>query len=130
MATRKYTATAGFSITLLVHGRRKHIRFEELGNGCSQYITADEDVQRELELRKSYGDIFRGETVETAARAAEETAEEVTAAEKKQVHVGSLAEAKEYLVEYCGLGRTQLRSKESILSAAEANGIEFTGLRK
>ena len=128
MATRKYTATAGFSITLLVRGRRMHIRFEELDNGCSRFITGDRDVQRELEKRRSYGDIFRGETVETPARAEETAPAEEAKAEKKQIHVGSLTEAKEYLVQYCGFGRTQLRSRESILSAAENNNIEFTGI--
>lgn len=128
MATRKYTATAGFSITLMVRGRRMHIRFEELGNGCSRFITSDKDVQRELEARRSYGDIFRGETMETPARTENTAPAEETVTEKKQVRAGSLTEAKEYLVQYCGLGRTQLRSRESILSAAANNNIEFIGI--
>lgn len=128
MATKKYTATAGFSITLLVRGRRMHIRFDELGNGCSQYITSDKEVQKELEMRRSYGNIFKGEVVAKPAKKEEPVPIEETKADKTQVRVGSLVEAKEYLVQYCGMGRTQLRSKESILASAEENNIEFIGL--
>lgn len=105
-----------------------HIRFEELGNGCSQYVTSDKEVQKELELRKSYGNIFKGEVVETPTIVEEPESSEETKVEKKQVHVSSLVEAKEYLVQNCEMGRTQLRSKESILASAEENNIEFIGL--
>ncbi len=127
MATKTYTATAGFSITLKVHGRRMHIRFEELGNGTSEYVTGDKDVQKELEARKSYGDIFTGKVTEAPVTETPVQAAEAKA-EKKQVTVGSLTEAKEYLVQYCGMGRTMLRTKESILAAAGKNNIEFSGL--
>lgn len=128
MATKKYTATAGFSITLLVKGRRMHIRFDELGNGCSQYITSDKEVQKELEMRRSYGNIFKGEVVAKPTKEEEPKPIEEAKADKTQVRVGSLVEAKEYLVQYCDMGRTQLRTKESILASAEENNIEFIGL--
>lgn len=104
-----------------------HIRFEELSNGTSEFITSNKIVQKELESRKSYGDIFKGEVIEEPTKE-EQTPTVETPMEKKQVAVGSLTEAKEYLVQYCDMGRTMLRSKESILSAAEANNIEFIGL--
>lgn len=128
MAKKKYTATAGFSITLLVKGRRMHIRFDELGNGCSQYITSDKEVQKELEMRRSYGNIFKGEVVAKPTKEEEPKPIEEAKADKTQVRVGSLVEAKEYLVQYCDMGRTQLRTKESILASAEENNIEFIGL--
>ena len=129
MAKKIYTAIAGFSITVMAHGRRMHIRFEELSNGRSQFVTSDEDVQRELEARASYGDIFTGAVVDEPVVEApvEETPAETTV-ENKKVPVGSLAEAKEYLVQYYGLGRTQLRTKASILKAAGEHNIEFTGI--
>lgn len=133
MAKKIYTAIAGFSITVMAHGRRMHIRFEELSNGRSQFVTSDEDVQRELEARASYGDIFTGAVVDEPVEEApvEETPAEAAAeaaVETKKVPVGSLAEAKEYLVQYYGLGRTQLRTKASILKAAGEHNIEFTGI--
>lgn len=127
MARKRYIATAGFSITLMVRGTRMHIRFEELSNGTSEFITSNKIVQKELESRKSYGDIFKGEVIEEPDKEEQAPMEE-TPIVKKQVTVGSLTEAKEYLVQYCDMGRTMLRSKESILSAAEANNIEFIGL--
>lgn len=129
MAKKTYTAIAGFSITVMAHGNRMHIRFEELSNGKSQFVTADKEVQKELEARASYGDIFTGAVMETPVEEepTEETPAEATV-EKKKVPVGSLAEAKEYLVQYYGLGRTQLRTKASILKAAEEHNIEFTGI--
>lgn len=105
-----------------------HIRFDELGNGCSQYITSDKEVQKELEMRRSYGNIFKGEVVAKPTKEEEPKPIEEAKADKTQVRVGSLVEAKEYLVQYCDMGRTQLRTKESILASAEENNIEFIGL--
>lgn len=129
MATKKYTARMGFSITVLVDGKRKHICFEGLSNGCSQFITDDKKVQKELEARSSYGEIFTGREITLLKKEKTSSKKEGgVSPEKKKVTVGSIADAKEYLVTYHGMSNTKLRSKASILAAAEENNVEFIGI--
>ena len=45
----------------------------------------------------------------------------------KTVEVSGLDDAKDYLVEHCGIVASKLRSKKAILEAAAAAGIAFEG---
>lgn len=57
-----------------------------------------------------------------------ETVEAPTAADKKEVNVASLAEAKDYLVENHGIAASKLRSRAQIVEQAASCGIEFKGI--
>lgn len=61
----------------------------------------------------------------------EATAEESSVTEEAKVlrvEVSDLQAAKDYLVENYGAARGSLKSKQSIIDTAKANGIEFEGI--
>ena len=51
--------------------------------------------------------------------------DEGAAGERKQVKVSSVEDAKDYLVEHCGLKSSNLRTRAACIAAGEEHGIEF-----
>ena len=104
-----------------------HIRFNPTSNGGSMYITANPVIQKGLERHPQFGKMFTlaNEYNEVKVEEVEEPKKET---EKKVVPVGSLQDAKDYLVETFGISRTQLTSKAKILAQAASHNIEFNGI--
>lgn len=125
---KTYKSSSEIHISVMLpNGSRTRVVFSPKTGGGSTFITSDADIQAGLESHSFFGKQF------VLAGVKEEKKQE-TAVEKaepkgpKQVKVSSLDDAKEYLVEHFELSRTKLRSKSQIMAAAEANGIEFTGI--
>jgi hypothetical protein len=103
------------------------LSFESLsGLGGSVLYTEDAELQVALEGHPRFGELFYAEEVEEAV---EETPA-MTAKDSGvlEVEVSDLGMAKNYLAETFGLARTSLRSKQSIVDAGKAHGVEFVGL--
>lgn len=111
----------------LSNGGSRHLSFESLsGLGGSVLYTEDAELQAALEGHPRFGELFYAEEVEEAV---EETPA-MTAKDSGvlEVEVSDLGMAKNYLAETFGLARTSLRSKQSIVDAGKAHGVEFVGL--
>lgn len=112
----------------LSNGGSRHLSFESLsGLGGSVFYTEDKELQTALEIHPRFGELFYAEEVVEE----KEVSLVSTASEEEkplQVEVSDLGMAKNYLAETFGLARTSLRSKQSIVDAGKAHGVEFVGL--
>lgn len=126
MKTKTYRAASEISLTVNIGKcRTKHIRFDVLSNGGSEYKTSDRSLQKALENHSRYGELFNCVSMETAN---EQKKEETPVPVEMKIKVSSMVEAKDYLVEQKGIERTRLKDKESIFRMAEKNGIVFVGI--
>lgn len=122
-----------------VGNTRKRIPFEggartAYGVRDATYTTANKVVQFCIE-RSGY---FRegrirllatyGEKEEAAQTAESDTAQVAKAAKRKRVDVGDIDEARQYLMEECGVDGMRLTSKSAVLSAAKSAGVQFNGI--
>lgn len=105
------------------------------GVAPATFTTSSKLTQHIIESGEKFksGRIFVVSAVElpnvaTQAVNAGETVEAPTAADKKEVNVASLAEAKDYLVENHGIAASKLRSRAQIVEQAASCGIEFKGI--
>ena len=125
------------SITL-PNGRSKCIRFDSQSNGKSIYITDDKDIMAGIEstTRFAEGGIVIIEDTEpkvepkkeekpVKAAPAAPKAELKKADEFKEVRVASWEDAKNYLVDECGINSKKIRTQSQITAAAQANNIHF-----
>lgn len=151
MSTKKYKSSSHVSLSvMLAIGKSVHVTFTPQTGGGSVLYTADERLQRGLERHPRYGKLFRlveesprsnvarvaaanagrAERQAGADQVAADCAPDGTeaAAKKRVVKVTCIDDAKEWLVDKYGLSRTKLRSKKSILEAAESRGVEFQGI--
>ena len=125
---KTYTSKSEISLSVrLDNNAHMHIRFNPTSNGGSMYITANPVIQKGLERHPQFGKMFTlaNEYNEVKVEEVEEPKKET---EKKVVPVGSLQDAKDYLVETFGISRTQLTSKAKILAQAASHNIEFNGI--
>lgn len=110
----------------LSNGSSRHLSFESLsGLGGSVLYTEDAELQVALESHPRFGELFYAEEVSEPEDVPAVEAEENGVLE---VEVSDLGMAKNYLADTFGLARTSLRSKQSILDAGRAHGVEFVGL--
>ncbi len=65
---------------------------------------------------------------ESEAEAVAEDSSVVENVKTVRVEISDLQAAKDYLVEKCGAARGSLKSKQSVIDTAKANGIEFEGI--
>ena len=123
---KTYRAGSEVSLTVSIgKGNAKHIRFDVLSNGGSEYKTNDKSLQKALENHSRYGELFK--CVAEVNADTQEKKVSNTMGETK-ITVSSIAEAKDYLVEKLGMERTRLKNKEAICRAAEKKGIVFVGI--
>lgn len=123
---KTYRAASEISLTVSIgKGNAKHIRFDVLSNGGSEYKTSDKSLQKALENHSRYGELFKCVAEVNADTQKKKVSN--TMGETK-ITVSSIAEAKDYLVEKLGMERTRLKNKEAICRAAEKNGIVFVGI--
>ncbi len=123
---KTYRAASEISLTVSMgKGNAKHIRFDVLSNGGSEYKTSDKSLQKALENHSRYGELFKCVAEVNADTQKKKVSN--TMGETK-ITVSSIAEAKDYLVEKLGIERTKLKNKEAICRAAEKNGIVFVGI--
>lgn len=120
---KKYIAKSDISLSV----GKMHVSFRPLTGGGSVFYTENESLQKALESHHKFGKLFRLAPEEAAPVAKPKKAESKPAG-PKQVVVTCLEDAKEYLVDTYELSRTKLRSRQSIVDAAAANGIEFVGI--
>lgn len=124
---KTYKASSEISITIrLPKKANKHIRFDVLSNGSSVFSTGDKDIQSAIEKHSRFGELFT--LVDTQETKEEREKETVIVPKLKEVSVGSIAEAKDYLAETFEVERTKLADKDSIVRAAAEHGIEFVGI--
>lgn len=121
---KKYIAKSDISLSV----GKKHVSFRALTGGGSVYYTENEALQKALEAHHKYGKLFKVAPVEAVHVSKPKKEEPAKPAGPKQVVVTCLEDAKEYLVDTYELSRTKLRSKQSIVEAAAAKGIEFVGI--
>lgn len=126
-----YKAKSHISLNVrLAGGGVRHVSFNSLTIGGSEFYTEDERLQRGLESHPKYGKLFKlekeVEPVQKTAPVSQQGEPESKAPKAKIVKVPSLEDAKAYLVENFGISRTKLRSRKQIEDAGAANGIEFS----
>lgn len=123
---KRYTSSSDISINVVKDGVNVHVSFDPITGGGSQFYTDDEDLQRAMESHKRYGELFNEAPAEpvVVAHVVEEQHED----EPGAVKVGSLADAKDYLVRNFDIPRSNLKTKQRILEAAHTVGITFEGL--
>lgn len=112
---------------VLPSGKNKRISFSPRSDGGSTYLTDDKGEQYALEHHYRFGSLFHAEELEEPKSRVAESAEP-EADEPTVVKVTDLATAKDWLAENLGLMRSSLKSRQAILSAAEARGIVFEGI--
>lgn len=96
------------------------------GDTPAEFTTSDPNTQALIEGSKYFAD---GKVVVLREIGGEpEHQEEQPKAEKQQVKVTDLDDAKNWLMANRGLTARALRSRANILDAAAANNIEFIGL--
>lgn len=97
----------------------------------AEYSTEDPFIQAVIE-NSSYYKTGRIATLRTIIlepeEVKEEKAEKEEAVEVLTVAVGSLDDARDYLVEHHGMNASSLRSKKSILENGAKVGVQFEGL--
>lgn len=127
---KKYTAKTDLSLNVKTAKGYAHIRFDSMTKGGSVYYTENEVIQAALESHPQYGRLYKADVIMETKKEKDVAKKSPTESSKsKEVKVDSLSEAKDYLVENYGYSRTQLRTKDSILSSATESGIEFKGLQ-
>lgn len=122
-----YISPSGISLNVkLASGHYKHVCFDMQSNGTSIYVTDSAGVIEALDNDSRCGKLYRAEDMaEAEAQSADAEAEKKP--EMKEVEVSCLADAKEWLARECGVPRSVMRSKTSILLAAKENDVVFTG---
>ena len=123
---KRYTSSSDISINVVKDGVNVHVSFDPITGGGSQFYTDDEDLQRAMERHKRYGELFKEAHEEPVVVAP--VAEEQHEDEPGAVKVGSLADAKDYLVRNYDIPRSNLKTKQRILDAAQQVGVTFEGL--
>ena len=126
MKTYKSNTEISLSVRISDKGH-VHVRFNPTSNGGSVYTTTNPAIQKGLERHPQFGKLFILES-EIAVPKKEEVKVVEEAPAKKVVPVGSLQDAKDYLVETFGISRTQLTSKAKILAQAASHNVEFNGI--
>lgn len=123
---KRYTSSSDISINVRKEGKNVHISFDSITGGGSQFYTDDESLQKAIESHPRYGELFKKAPAEpvVVAHVAEEQHEE----EPGSVKVGSLADAKDYLVRNYDIPRSNLKTKQRILEAAQQVGVTFEGI--
>lgn len=123
---KRYTSSSDISINVVKDGVNVHVSFSPITGGGSQFYTNDEDLQRAMEQHKRYGELFKEAPAEPVVVAP--VVEEPHDGGDGAVKVGSLADAKDYLVRNYDIPRSNLKTKQRILDAAQQVGVTFEGL--
>lgn len=123
---------------VIIHnGAKFHFAFTDgatTGYGVTpaRFRTTNPVLQQVIEQSNYFksGKIFLEKKIilEKDAEIAPKTAEEAEVKTVTVVKVACLDDAKEYLSEQFGVSGAKMRSKDSILKAAEAHNIKFEGL--
>lgn len=131
MKTYQAGSVASMSI-ILPNGKNKFIRFDSLSNGKSMYSTDNKDIMAGIESSRRFkeGGIIITQDTEPKEGEKKETKPAAAPAGKlvtefKEVRVASWEDAKNYLVDECGINSKKIRTQSQITAAAQANGIHF-----
>lgn len=122
---KRYTSSSDISINVRKEGKNVHISFDAITGGGSQFYTDDESLQKAIESHPRYGELF---TLKDEPVQVQEPVVEQPEKDDSTVKVGSLADAKDYLVRNFDIPRSNLKTKQRILEAAQTVGITFEGL--
>lgn len=122
---KRYTSSSDISINVRKEGKNVHISFDAITGGGSQFYTDDESLQKAIESHPRYGELF---TLKDEPVKVPEPVVEQPEQDDSTVKVGSLADAKDYLVRNFDIPRSNLKTKQRILEAAQTVGITFEGL--
>lgn len=122
---KRYTSSSDISINVRKEGKNVHISFDSTTGGGSQFYTDDESLQKAIESHPRYGELF---TLKDEPVQVQEPVVEQSEQDDSKVKVGSLADAKDYLVRNFDIPRSNLKTKQRILEAAQTVGITFEGL--
>lgn len=128
---KTYISKTEISLSVRIGAKdHMHIRFNPTSSGGSEYTTNNPTIQKGLEKHPYFNKMFtlESETKKPVNVNKEPVKTASQAPTKKVVKVGSLMDAKDYLVDKFGISRTQLTTKAKISAAAEANNIQFDGL--
>lgn len=150
MSKKIYTSKSEISIKVLLdNGKTVRVAFTPRTMGSSVFMTDDEELQKAIEGHKEYGKLFvcKNAGPVNTATASQPTKEHPSAGAQdqdvapqpeeplvdagastdstKQVHVGSLQEAKDYLAEKFDISRTSLRNRDAVLSSGMSHGVVF-----
>lgn len=119
--------------SITVRGLRVKIRFSELRDGGSYYVTEDKDIINALKKEPVFGVdyfVFKEESVSNPKQVVteQETVDpepDIEAIES----VTNINEAREYLREKKGVKIQKLNTPKSILKQAVENGVTFPNLK-
>ena len=127
MATKTYISKK--TIPHFSVGERR-VAFHATTMGNSYFTTDDASLQRGIERHPWYKKKFMLFSVEGDSPKSVTVAEEAGGAKKqeelKEVHFDTLADAKNYLAQECGVTRCNIKRIEDAVSAGKANGILLT----
>lgn len=125
-----YICRCGLSLNVkMKNGNKCHIKFSNMSDGRSSYSTSNEEIIYGLEHHSEYGKSYWKEssTQDEPVTVASEDEAVTEVAEVKEVEVSCLADAKDYLAKNCGVLRSSMKTKASIIEAAKGHNIEFKG---
>lgn len=126
--TKRYFSHSDIAFNVAINGRRVHIKFDPKFSGGSVFMTDSKDVQNALERCPDFGTLFN---VEMNAESCNSPKNEIKPQSDNKYTVieaiNSCSDAKSFLKEQGYEGAT-LRSKESILTAAESLNFQFPNL--
>ncbi len=119
--------------SILVRGAKVKIRFSELRDGGSYYVTDDKDIINALKKEPVFGvDYYVFKEVKSSVQEEIKVEKKVVTMEPDVETVESVTninEAREYLREKKGVKIQKLNTPKSILKQAVENGVKFPNLK-
>lgn len=112
---------------VLGNGANVHVSFTELTGGKSVYYTSDEAIASAMRSHSRFGKLFKEEVVPVAVQPVSQAkqAEEEAGEKVKAMSFSCNDDAKDYLADKFGVSRSKMRSRSSIETIAQANGIQI-----
>ena len=124
---KKYISKSEIAFNVLIDGKRRHVSFNPLTKGGSEFKTNDTKLQEALEKSHLFGSNY------TLSEEVVEDQEIIEGGEDDTVLVDveditNAADAKSFLIEK-GISEDLLKTKPAIKKAAKSLGFKFSNLK-
>lgn len=124
---KKYISKSEIAFNVLMEGKRRHVSFNPLTKGGSEFKTSDTKLQEALEKSPLFGDYYTlSEDVVEGEEIPEGGEDDTVLVDIEDVT--NAADAKSFLIEK-GVSEDLLKTKPSIKKAAKSIGFKFPNLK-
>lgn len=124
---KKYISKSEIAFNVLIDGKRRHVSFNPLTKGGSEFKTSDAKLQEALEGSTLFGkDYTLSEEVVESEENNEGGEDDTVLVDVEDIT--SAADAKSFLIEK-GISEDLLKTKPSIKKAAKSLGFKFSNLK-